>query len=171
MMKKIKEALSGGIILWCVKGIIVITVGAALVPITIQIVKHHKNNANPKPEVTVETENGEEWNGDMPLNGVDVNEQVEVKGIEIPGYSELYGPEVQLINPSGNDVYFVYKIFKGGALIHETKLISPNQTVTLPVNEILGAGTHSLEFRIETYDIETMNAQNGAILDVTIINK
>lgn len=118
----------------------------------------------------IELEEGKEWDGQLPQNGERpmAGDQV---GIAIPGYSIIYGPEVQLINPANNDVYFVYKIYKDEALVYETKLISPNHVATFNATEVLGKGRHQVRFEIETYDMETNQPCNGATMNVEIINE
>lgn len=115
-------------------------------------------------------EDGEEWNGQLPQNG-EKPIAGDAEGIEIPGYSQVYGPEIQLINPSNNDVYFVYKIYKDETLVYETKLIRPNHVATFNSVDTLGVGRHRVQFQIDTYDMETNEQYNGAMMNVEIINE
>jgi len=115
-------------------------------------------------------EEGGEWNGQLPQNG-ERPMAGDQAGIAIPGYSQVYGPEVQLINPANNDVYFVYKIYSGETLVYETKLIKPNHVAVFDAASVLGSGRHQVQFKIETYDIETNQPCNGATMNVEIINE
>ena len=121
-------------------------------------------------EQVKELEAGTEWDGQLPQNG-ERPMAGDDEGIEIPGYSQVYGPEIQLINPTNNDVYFVYKIYKDEKLVHETKLISPNQVATFNSVDTLGVGRHQVRFEIDTYDMETNVQYNGATMNVEIINE
>ena len=118
----------------------------------------------------MELEEGKDWDGQLPLNG-ERPMAGDDEGIEIPGYSQVYGPEIQLINPGNNDVYFAYKIYKDDALVHETKLISPNKVATFNSKDALGEGRHQVRFEIDTYDLETNKPYNGATMNVEIINQ
>ena len=117
----------------------------------------------------MELEEGSDWDGQLPLNG-ERPMAGDDEGIQIPGYSQVYGPEVQLINPGNNDVYFTYKIYKDEKLVHETKLISPNKVATFNSADALGAGRHQVRFEIDTYDLKTNKPYNGATMNVEIIN-
>jgi len=121
-------------------------------------------------EPVKELEDGMEWDGQLPQNG-ERPMAGDDEGIEIPGYSQVYGPEIQLINPANNDVYFVYKIYQDETLVYETKLISPNQVATFNSVDALGVGRHQVRFEIDTYDIETNKQCNGATMNVEIINE
>lgn len=118
----------------------------------------------------LELENGQEWNGQLPQNG-EVSEAGNQESISIPGYSMVYGPEIQLINPADNDVYFIYKIYKDESLVYESKLISPNHVAIFNASDVLGQGRHQVQFQIETYDMETQQQYNGANMNVEIINE
>ena len=118
----------------------------------------------------MELEDSKNWDGQLPQNG-ERPMAGDDEGIEIPGYSQVYGPEIQLINPKNNDVYFAYKIYKDEALVYETKLISPNQVATFNSADVLGTGRHQVRFEINTYDLETNESYNGATMNVEIINE
>lgn len=118
----------------------------------------------------LEFEQGDDWDGNMPSNGE--QSEVNTESIEIPGYAELYisseNPEIQLINPEGNTVYFIYTIKENDVVIYETKAIEPNKMISLNLQELLEVGEHNLSFVISTYDVETQAACNGATQDVKV---
>ena len=124
----------------------------------------------PEKNESMGLEDSEEWDGQLPQNG-ERPMAGDDEGIEIPGYSQVYGPEIQLINPANNDVYFAYKIYKDETLVYETKLISPNQVATFNSVDALGVGRHQVRFEIDTYDMETNEQCNGATMNVEIINE
>lgn len=121
----------------------------------------------------LEFEDGTDWNGELPQNGE--QSKANAESIEIPGYADLFvsteNPEIQLINPEGNTVYFVYSIYEEDKLIYETKAIEPNKMVSVNLKEILSTGEHKLSFAISTYDIKTQNACNGANQEVNVTVK
>lgn len=131
------------------------------------------NNNNSDPSTNLDFENGSEWNGEMPQNGE--QSKANSESIEIPGYADLYvseeNPEIQLINPKGNTVYFVYTISEGDKVIYETKAIEPNKMVSVNLKELLSKGEHNLSFAIATYDVKNQTACNGATQDVTVTVK
>lgn len=126
-----------------------------------------------KEEVNLEIADATDWDGKMPQNGE--NSQQEVGSIEIPGYANLFittsKPEVQLINPSVNDVYFIYKIYKNEELITETKAIEPGKALNVDIGTELGVGEHQVVFDISCFDIETKTPCNGAVQTVKITVK
>lgn len=127
--------------------------------------------ANPvNDSVNLEFENGSDWDGSMPQNGE--QSQASAESIEIPGYANLYvstsNPEIQLINPEGNTVYFIYTIMNGDETLYETKAIEPNKMVSLNIKDLLDVGEYNLSFVISTYDVETQTPCNGATQEVTV---
>ena len=124
-------------------------------------------------EVDIEIAEATDWDGKMPQNGE--NSQTEVGSIEIPGYANLFittqKPEVQLINPSVNDVYFVYKIYENEELIQETKAIEPGKVLNVDLGTELGVGEHKVTFDISCVDIKTKTPCNGAVQTVKITVK
>lgn len=120
---------------------------------------------------TLKFEQGSDWDGNMPQNGEQSKENAE--SIEIPGYSELYvsskSPNIQLINPTGNTVYFVYTLLENDTVIYETKAIAPDKMLEVNLKELLSIGTHTISFQISTYDVETQAACNGATQEVQVI--
>lgn len=122
----------------------------------------------------LEIANGQDWDGKLPQNG-ELN-QASSESIEIPGYAEMHldagNKEIQLINPKGNTVYFVYEIKdEGGKTIYESKAIEANKAVNANLYDALGVGEHKLSFVISTYDVKTKASCNGATQDVIVIVK
>lgn len=94
---------------------------------------------------------------------------------EIPGYANLFvskdSPSINLINPDGNTVYFKYIISENDVVLFETDLIEPNKMIPANLYELLTEGEHVLKFQINTYDVETQAACNGATQTVNMIKK
>lgn len=93
--------------------------------------------------------------------------------IEIPGLSEEYkidadNPNLYLINPKSNDVYFKYKIVLENKVIYESDYVLPNKMVDVNLYHLLNKGKHPIDVRIETIDIETQKPCNSAILSTVI---
>ncbi len=126
--------------------------------------------ATPTYSQPLEIEEGTDWDGKMPQNGE--NSKAETGSIEIPGYANLFiseqEPDIQLINPSNNDVYFVYKITNGDDVVYETKAIEPGKTVDVPLGTILGSGEYQLSFEISCFDVVTQAPCNGAVQTVKL---
>ena len=70
-------------------------------------------------------EEGETWDGNMPEVG-ETSEQT-AEFTEIPGYAKVTiteeKQELELINPEGNTVYFVYTIKENGETLYQTGAI------------------------------------------------
>lgn len=119
---------------------------------------------------SLEIADGTDWDGNMPQNGE--NSQADTGSIEIPGYANLFistsEPDVQLINPSSNDVYFVYTIKNGDEVLEETKAIEPGKALNVPLGTMLGVGEHQVSFEISCFDVETQAPCNGAVQSVKI---
>lgn len=119
---------------------------------------------------SLEFEQGSDWDGNMPQNGE--QSKANSESIEIPGYANLYvsskNPNIQLINPTGNTVYFVYTLLENDTTIYESKAIEPDKMINVNLKEMLPIGTHTISFKISTYDVETQAACNGATQEVTI---
>ena len=94
---------------------------------------------------------------------------------EIPGYANLFvskeSPTINLINPDGNTVYFKYIISENDVVLFETDLIEPNKMIPANLYDVLTDGEHVLKFQINTYDVETQAACNGATQTVHMIKK
>ena len=115
-------------------------------------------------------EEGKEWDGVMPTVG-EASEQV-AEFTEIPGYAKITitesMPELDLINPKGNTVYFVYTISENGEILHQTGGIEPDKYVSVNLYKLLSKGVHSLKIAIECYDLETQAVCNGAMQEVEV---
>ena len=80
--------------------------------------------------------------------------------------------EIQLINPEGNTVYFVYTITDDtDNVIYESQAIEPNKMISVNLYDLLDIGEHKLFFAISTYDIETKTPCNGATQEVLVFTK
>lgn len=95
-----------------------------------------------------------------------------VETIDIPGYSDMTlsdtKPAVNLTNPEGNTVYFVYRLSEGETVIHETKAIEPGKMVQLDLKSLLSVGEHEITFEIMTYDVTTQTTCNGTVQTVSV---
>lgn len=120
----------------------------------------------------LEIAEGEQWNGQLPQNG-DISE-ADMGNIEIPCYANIFfkkGEKLNLINPKGNDVYFVYTIYdENKKEIYKSKAIKPDNILPVTV-DFLDVGEHNLVFAISTFDIKTESPCNGATLDVKLTVK
>lgn len=115
---------------------------------------------------------GDIWDGVLPGND-DKPTDMMTESIEIPGYSLLWvskeEPDIILVNPTNNTVYFRYTIKYNGEKILETDYLKPNSQISVNLYEKLNTpGTYDLEFIINTYDVETLAACNGAVQDVSL---
>lgn len=130
-----------------------------------------KDNDTPNKD-PMKIEDGTDWDGNNPVNGK--NSEASTENIDIPGYANIYlnaeAKTINLINPKGNTVYFQYTISnEEGDVLVETNLISPNKMVEKDLYSLLDKGEHTLSFMISTYDVETMELCNGAIMEVKTI--
>lgn len=118
-------------------------------------------------------ENGRAGKGYQLWDG-NTGNRVEVKegSIEIPGYSNQVvskeNQEISLGNPDKNDVYFIYHIYDGEDEIYTTDLIEPGYACKWNAYEDLGKGTYTLNFVVNTFDIETIQQCNSASTLVTV---
>ena len=114
------------------------------------------------------------WDGKMNYDNIQDNED---NKISIPGYKKIIvdnnNPNIKLVNPSDNDVYFVYTItnIETEKVIYKTNAIKPGNMIELNIKNILDAGEYSLSFQIDTYDYETQVACNGAVQKVSLYIK
>lgn len=112
-------------------------------------------------------ENGKAGNGYQIWDGNTGNrEEVVLGSIQIPGYSNQVvskaNPKIQLGNPDGNDVYFVYHIYEGDDEIYTTDLIEPGHVCDWDAYGQLDEGVTTLTFTISTFDEKTMEPCNSA---------
>lgn len=93
--------------------------------------------------------------------------------IDVPGYSRVIlnssKKEMQLVNPEGNSVYFMYTLTEGDEEIHKTDAILPGNSVMVDLWSKLDAGDHQVLLSISTFDIETEEACNGTSQRVTVV--
>ena len=115
-------------------------------------------------------EEGKAWDGSMPTVG-EVSEQT-AEFTEIPGYAKITitetMQELDLINPKGNTVYFVYTLSEYGEVLRQTGAIEPDKYVSVNLYELLSKGTHHLKISIECYDLVTQAICNGAVQEVEV---
>lgn len=127
---------------------------------------------NKENRIPLDFANGQALNGEGIQNGKIT--QPDAGAIEIPCYFNLYlktNEPLKLINPKGNDVYFVYTIYENGEQIYKTKAIAPDTMILSRLPHILPVGEHNLVFEISTYDIKDQTPCNGAVLDVKLTNE
>jgi hypothetical protein len=83
---------------------------------------------------------GELWNNEN-INGIG-NSEGSQEYISIPGYSKLFSskdkPDILLVNPLENTVYFQYAIYEGRQLIHKTELIKPGDMLRWDAQSVFG---------------------------------
>lgn len=119
-----------------------------------------------RPDLEIEGDN--KWDGTIQ----DQTETTITESIEIPGYSNLGvskdNPTIRLGNPEENTVYLQYEITKDDEVIFETKAIKPGNMVEANMYELLDEGKNEVTISINTYDVETETACNGATQAVTI---
>ena len=146
----------------------VLLVAAILCGALFFMFKNMDTNAVAKDGLDIE--DGADWDGSMPTNGKASGANTD--SIEIPGYANLYvtksNPNVQLINPTENTVYFVYDIKEGDKVIYSTKALPPDRMVEVPLGELLDVGEHDLTFAISCYDVEDQSGCNGANQSVKV---
>ena len=161
-MKNIKIGISIGIFLLALFG----TVGVVFGGISSN---GEEDITGDSPELVVEE--GEEWDGSLPKVG-ETSEQI-AEFTEIPGYGKITlteeFPELELINPEGYTVYFVYTSTENAKIVDETGAIEPNKFVTVNLYELLSKGNHILEFSIGCFDLTTQAVCNGAIQEVEVV--
>lgn len=113
---------------------------------------------------------GEPWDREN-VNGNGNSEEGQAY-ISIPGYSKLFAsqekPDISLVNPSENTVYFQYAIYEGGQLIHETELIEPGDMLRWDAYSVFESGEYAIEIKILTYDLDSQAGCNGATMPATL---
>lgn len=129
--------------------------------------------AGPSEPSLLPVASGVEWDGSYPKSGETTS--ADTSSIEIPGYANLIlsadNPIVDFINPVGNTVYFRYTLEKNGSTVYQTDLIRPNQFLPVDLYSLLEKGTHTVRFKIETFDVDTQAPCNGAIQETTVTVK
>ena len=111
-----------------------------------------------------------DWDGSMPKNGE--TSKGNSGEIEIPGYSNIIinesHPNIDLINPSSNDVYFVYQVALDGDVIYQSDAIAPGKMLSVPANGLFDNGEYNVQIRISCYDVQTQTPCNGATQEAVI---
>lgn len=110
--------------------------------------------------------------GDIVPNQTTQN-TVEEEFIEISVYPQMVvNNDIQTIplyNGENNTVYFVFNIYEGDTLLHQTGLIPPGYRVQWNAYEALESGEHDITMVIECYDVDTQAACDGATTHCSII--
>lgn len=112
-------------------------------------------------------EDAEDWDGTVPS---DDSVAGSAEDIEIVGYERITvtkeNPYVQLINPTGNTVYFKYAIMSPDKqkVVMTTNLIPPGKYVQWNAREELLPGEYDVPLLLSTYDLATQSPCNGANL-------
>lgn len=102
-----------------------------------------------------------------------LDEPIATGQIEIPGYASIVlsaeQPEMFLINPQKNTVYFEYIISEGDKVLFDSDLILPGKMVRANLYSKLGKGKHTLLLSINTYDITDESPCNGSTQRVNLL--
>lgn len=129
------------------------------------------------PQTTTEVfslpieEDAEDWDGTVPSDDSVAGSS---EDIEIVGYERITvtkeNPYVQLINPTGNTVYFKYAIMSPDKqkVVMTTNLIPPGKYVQWNAREGLLPGEYDVPLLLSTYDLATQAPCNGANLNIHI---
>lgn len=111
-------------------------------------------------------------------SGVPISEEYRepiLETIDIPGYADMTLDasyrDINLKNPEGNTVYFVYTLSENDEVVYETNAIIPGEMVKVDAYELLGTGEHDLMISIATYDVETEGSCNGASQEIKVTVK
>ncbi len=92
--------------------------------------------------------------------------------IDIPGYQKATltseNKEIQLINPAGNSVFFIYTVLADGEEIYKTDGILPDNSVMADLWSLLDAGDHNVTLSISTFDLEDKEPCNGSSQDIVV---
>jgi hypothetical protein len=148
-----------------------IAIAAALIMITIcTVFLLNKCSGGLPGNTLLPVASGEPWdNKNVNGNG---NSEESQGYISIPGYSKLYvsknQPNVPLVNPPENTVYFQYAIYAGEKLIHETELIKPGDMLRWDAHSVFESGDYAIEIKILTCDIDSQAECNGATIPATL---
>lgn len=114
-----------------------------------------------------------EWQPGIAIGGeaiVDYDPSYDVPEnmIEIPGLRREYvvdahNPELYLVNPKGNTVYFRYVICDSkDVVLYQSDYIPPDRMEKADLYSVLDEGVHPLLVKVETIDIKTHGACNLA---------
>ena len=97
--------------------------------------------------------------------------------IEVPGLQKEYivdadNPELYLVNPKGNTVYFRYVICDAkNQILYQTDYIPPDRMEKADLYSILDVGVHPLLVKVETIDIESHGVCNLALMKTHVYSK
>lgn len=98
-------------------------------------------------------------------------------GIKVPGYGTIYftagskEQSVTLYNPEENDCYFVFSLsIDDGDTLYQSGYVEPGKAISeIALAEAPEAGEHTLHIGIATYDSETEQALNNAVVKCDLI--
>ena len=97
--------------------------------------------------------------------------------IEVPGLQKEYivdadNPELYLVNPKGNTVYFRYVICDAkNQILYQSDYIPPDRMEKADLYSILDVGVHPLLVKVETIDIESHGVCNLALMKTHVYCK
>lgn len=101
-----------------------------------------------------------------------VDKEFYQENIAVPGYYDITvtkdSPNLRLLNPKENQVYFVYDIKIDNNSLYTTKAIAPGMMAEINIYDLLPAGKTTVTLDITTYDINTQVSCNGAIQSIII---
>lgn len=99
------------------------------------------------------------------------HKELPTEGIQIPGYANMTftqnetAQNMLLYNPEGNNCLFQYHIKLDGQIIYDSQYIEPGTGIEqIELTRGLEAGEYQLEIQIDTYQIDTHEAMNNAIV-------
>lgn len=119
--------------------------------------------------------NADDWDGSVPEAP---KGNAKAENIKLPGYPKIYLPagqtdvEATLGNPEGNPCFFKYKLVlkDTGEVLYESKQVPPGEAIArLTLNRALDAGEYPAVLQIETANIATQEAMNGANMETVLV--
>lgn len=125
------------------------------------------------PEEAPVEEPATEETQDVGLGQVETVTTADMGSISVPGYVDftvsLEAPNVVLLNPEENDVYFHYDIMEGDQCIYDIEQLKPGDKEEVPLGTMLEPGEHIINFNLSCTDVETGTECNGANQPVKVI--
>ena len=101
----------------------------------------------------------------------------ESAGTKIPGYSTVRLPsgktdvKMVLLNPEGNQCYFVFELVADGETYYTSNLVAPSKCIEdLTLTKPLKKGTYKATLKISCYSLDESHTQmNGAHVEFELI--
>lgn len=98
-------------------------------------------------------------------------------GIKVPGYDTVYfaagdrQQSITLYNPKENDCYFVFSLsINGGNSLYQSGYVEPGKAISaVTLSDAPEAGNSTLIIHIYTYDVQTEQALNDAVVQCDLI--